>query len=45
MQMVDTHATDFANVQSTLVQFKTSTQWIQVTLNVIRLIVWWKCII
>ena len=42
MQMVDTHATDFVNVQKTLVLFKTSTQWIQAILNAIRLIVWWK---
>jgi hypothetical protein len=42
MKMVDTNATGFVNVQKTLVLFKTSTQWIQVTLNVIRLIVWRK---
>jgi hypothetical protein len=39
MQMVDTQVTNLVNVHKTLVLFKTSTQWIQVTLNVIRLIV------
>jgi len=39
MQMVDTHTTEFVNIQKTLVLFKTSTQWIQAMLNVICLIV------
>ena len=39
MQMVDTHVTNLVNVHETHVLFKTSTQWIEVTLNVIRLIV------
>ena len=42
VQMVNTQATDFVNVQKTLVLLKTSIQWIQVMLNVIRPIIWWK---
>ena len=38
-----THAANFVHVQKPHVLFKTSTQWIQVTLNVIlSLIDWWK---
>jgi len=40
MQMVDINTTDF--VQKTIVLFKTYIQWIQVTLNIIRLIVLMK---